>query len=275
MKLDEAYQAWGSHSDNRELYNKTKDMVRKAIWTLPANKPCEYYTLEVLGRAFAVCTLAPGDKIKAASVICHVLSYAHSVDPDRNPKPDFEYTELAHYNGKKSEKKEVTPPAPSSTPAMREESATESKPEPKPAPVAAPEPAPRKTTGKQVVQLDAKTLAVVKTWPSAHAVRKELGIQNVQRAIDRHGLAGGCFWCQPGDEANFHPMDGRFNNGAKPKRLPPMARAAAPKPVPAAEPYVAPENPALSAATDEQLLAEIRRRGWRGRVIITRAVDLD
>jgi hypothetical protein len=202
-----------------------------------------------------------------------VLSYAHSVDPDRNPKPDFEYTELAHYNGKKSEKKEVTPPAPSPTPT--EEQVTESKPEPKPAPVAAPEPVPRKIIGKQVVQLDAKTLAVVKTWPSAHAARKELGIQNIQRAIDRHGLAGGCFWCRPGDEADFHPMDGRFNNGAKPKRLPPMARAAAPKPEPAAEQYVAPECPALSAVTDEQLLAEIRRRGWRGRVIITRAVDLD
>jgi hypothetical protein len=257
MKLDEAYQAWGSQSDNRELYNKTKDMVRKAIWTLPANKPCEYYTLEVLGRAFAVCTLAPGDKIKAASVICHVLSYAHSVDPDRNPKPDFGYTELAHYNGKKSEKKEVTPPAPS--PAPTEEQATESKPEPKPAPVAAPEPAPRKTTGKQVVQLDAKTLAVVKTWPSVHAARKELGIQNIQRAIDRHGLAGGCFWCRPGDEANFRPMDGRFNNGAKPKTDNIYQEA----------------EPTLTDVTDEQLLAEIRRRGWRGRVIITRAVDLD
>lgn len=35
MRLDEAYMRWGSESQNRELYKKTKDVFRKATWRPP------------------------------------------------------------------------------------------------------------------------------------------------------------------------------------------------------------------------------------------------
>ena len=117
--------------------------------------------------------------------------------------------------------------------------------------------------GRSVVQLDPKTLRPIKTWASAHAASKELGIQNIQRAIDRCGLAGGFFWCRPGNEKNFKPAPVRTGNNTKPAPTPSVP-ATAPEPA---------RGPLLEDATDEQLLAEIRRRDWKGYVTITKTIE--
>ena len=99
MKLDDAYNAWGQQSDNRELFYKTKTAFRKMWWLIPTNKPCSYYTLTVLGRALAQANGAHGDKVSAASVMCHVLNYAYQCDPEENPKPAFGFSDIVNYEG--------------------------------------------------------------------------------------------------------------------------------------------------------------------------------
>ena len=83
--------------ENRELYKKTREAFRKAWFTLPTNKPCSYYTKEVLGTALAETRVIESDKAKAASVMVHVLTFAHWAEPKFNPEPDFEYGDLMEY----------------------------------------------------------------------------------------------------------------------------------------------------------------------------------
>lgn len=97
MNLSQAYQGWQQMQENRELYKKTREAFRKAWFTLPTNKPCSYYTKEVLGTALAETRVIESDKAKAASVMVHVLTFAHWAEPKFNPEPDFEYGDLMEY----------------------------------------------------------------------------------------------------------------------------------------------------------------------------------
>lgn len=250
MRLDEAYERWCSESMNRELFKNTKDVFRKATWKLPTNQPCSYYTLPVLARAFAASTLAHSDKTKAASVMCHVLNYAHSVDPENNPNPGFSFGDITDYAG--------------SEPASEQAEVEEKELIDMPVPPVQPE--------KGVVQLDLITHEVIKIWPSAHAAAKALGIQNIQRAIDRHGVSGGFFWCRPGEEKSFTPAPPRLVHTTKHK--------AEKEPTPAPSAESTPDSDApdfwgsyLYRVPDEELVKEIRRREWKGQLKITKVVE--
>lgn len=301
MRLDEAYQQWGQQSENRELYKKTKEVFHKATWLLPTNQQCSYYTLEMIARAFAQTSMAASDRTKAASVMCHVLNYAHTVDPDNNPKPNFGYEEITHFKGKDMVTLEESPAAPvrGQVPDMPEGQVPDSKEvgEQSPGterPMVMVKPAAKakrmaelakrdggeaaKKAEKAVVQLDKDTLKPIKVWKSCHAPQTELGIRNVQRAVARHGLAGGYYWCRPADVETFKPNSVR---GQVPDRISPD-RTDKPKPsylktrdgryhLDTEQPT---EAPTLADVTDEQLLAEIRRRGWKGQVTITKTIEL-
>lgn len=97
MNLAQAYQGWQQQSQNRELYKNTKEAFRKAWFTLPTNKPCSYYTKEVLGMALAETRVIESFKAKAASVMCHVLAFANWAEPKFNPMPDFNFEDLMEY----------------------------------------------------------------------------------------------------------------------------------------------------------------------------------
>lgn len=94
MTLQEAYQGWQMVKDNRALYMRSKDAFRKVWLMLPTNKPCGYYTLEVLVSAITQTKMDYSFRVQAASVMLHVLVYAHNQDPDENPLPPFTYNEV-------------------------------------------------------------------------------------------------------------------------------------------------------------------------------------
>jgi hypothetical protein len=105
MNLGQAYQGWQQMEENRELYIKTREAFRKAWFQLPTNKPCSYYTKEVLGNALAATYVIESFKAKAASVMIHVLNFANWAEPKFNPKPDFTFEDLMEYT--KGPKREV------------------------------------------------------------------------------------------------------------------------------------------------------------------------
>ena len=107
MNLGQAYQGWQQMEENRELYIKTREAFRKAWFQLPTNKPCSYYTKEVLGNALAATYVIESFKAKAASVMIHVLNFANWAEPKFNPKPDFTFEDLMEYT--KGPKREVAP----------------------------------------------------------------------------------------------------------------------------------------------------------------------
>lgn len=347
MKLDDAYNAWGGQSENRELAQKTKTLFRKMWWWIHTNKPCNYYTLPVLARALQQANGAQSDKVKAASVMCHVLNYAHNVDPEGNNKPDFIFSDIVNYTGEKDDRGQV----PGSQQQMtgdrslaeqtREDALPGTRPLSSPAndePLVKVKPAAKakrmvelaKRDGgeaatkaaKAVVQLDAETLQVIKVWPSCFAAQKEMGIKNVQRAISRCGIAGGFYWCRPGDEEDFKPLEKRGRKKGKnktntektekPKKFTDEekelhrkvfdearggdARGQSPdrEPVKVQSPGIErpqPEtlqeahdnlqqainehvNQVLRSCTDDELIAELRRREWHGTLRITRIIEL-
>ena len=211
MKLDDAYNAWGGQSENRELAQKTKKIFHNIWWLIPTNQPCNYYTLEVLGRALVQANGAHSDKVSAASVMVHVLNYAHNVDPEGNNKPDFTFSDIVNYTGEK----EIASQPANDEPLVKVKPAAKAKRMAELAKRDGGEAATK--AGKAVVQLDAETLKPVKVWPTCFAAQKELGIKNVQRAISRHGISGGFYWCRPGDEECFKPLEKRGRKKGKTK----------------------------------------------------------
>lgn len=342
MKLDDAYNAWGNMSENRELAQKTKKIFHNIWWLIPTNQPCNYYTLEVLGRALVQANGAHSDKVSAASVMCHVLNYAHNIDPEGNNKPDFTFSDIVNYTGEQmtGDRSQMTgdrslaenKPAqkdlpgtcpPSSQPLVKVKPAAKAKRMAELAKRDGGKAAEK--AAKSVVQLDAETLQVIKVWPSCFAAQKELGIKNVQRAIVRHGISGGFYWCRPGDEEDFKPLEKRGKKkGSKytkakstTHRLTPITEE--PKPLTEEEKELhrkvfnratAADGPerqptdeqqeqskeaevavaearrdfeeqiaehvdqVLQKCTEDELIAELRRREWHGTLRITRTIEL-
>jgi hypothetical protein len=337
MKLDDAYNAWGGQSENRELAQKTKKIFHNIWWLIPTNQPCNYYTLPVLARALQQANGAQSDKVKAASVMVHVLNYAHNVDPEGNNKPDFTFSDILNYTGEKEmtgdrslaeQTREDALPGtcPLSSQPANDEPLVKVKPAAKAKRLV--ELAKRdggkaaEKAAKAVVQLDPDTLKPVKVWPSCFAAQKELGIKNVQRAISRHGISGGFYWCRPGDEEDFKPLEKRGRKTGKnktktektekPKKFTDEekelhrkifdearggdARGQSPdrEPVKVQSPGIERPQPetlqeahenfqqainehvesVLQKCTDDELIAELRRREWHGTLRITRTIEL-
>jgi len=313
MKLDDAYQRWGQ--ENETLYINTRQKFRKVWWLIPTNQPCEYYTLPVLGRALQQANADKGDKVQAASVMVHVLNYAHQQEPDLNPAPTFTHTDIVNFEGTKPSKmmqamESDRGQSPDSCDIKVQSSGIE-RPlvKVKPAAKAKREGELARRTGtppKSVVQLDADTLKPIKVWKSCNAAQNGLGIKNVQRAISRCGISGGFYWCRPGDEETFKPADKRSKNGgkAKPKKAAVKVTTNAPK----TESILAekrellhkvfdsperqqPETLAkacknfqeainehvdqvLQHCSQDELIAELRRREWKGILHITQTIEL-
>ena len=97
MNLAQAYSGWQQQSQNRTLFAKTREAFRKAWFYLPTNKPCSYYTKEVLGEALAKTREIESNKANAASVMIHVLTFANWAEPKFNPTPDFTIDDLMEY----------------------------------------------------------------------------------------------------------------------------------------------------------------------------------
>ena len=91
MNLDKAYLNWSLEPENTPLAAKMKNLVHKVWWLIPTNKPCSYYTFDVLGRALSQVQYDRKDKAQAASVMFHVLTWAHKQEPDINPQPSFSF----------------------------------------------------------------------------------------------------------------------------------------------------------------------------------------
>jgi hypothetical protein len=312
MKLDDAYQRWGQ--ENETLYINTRQKFRKVWWLIPTNKPCEYYTLPVLGRALQQANADKGDKVQAASVMVHVLNYAHQQEPDLNPAPTFTHSDIVNYEGMKPSKMvQAMESARGQSPDscdVKVQSPDIERPlvKVKPAAKAKREGELARRTGtppKSVVQLDADTLKPIKVWKSCNAAQNGLGIKNVQRAISRCGISGGFYWCRPGDEETFKPADKRTHNGGrkaktksidKPKYESVLAKD---KKELMRKVFDGPERPqpdlqtavieaqqefeeeivnhvegVLRNCTQEELIAELRRRSWKGILHITQTIEL-
>ena len=197
--------------ENRELYVKTRDAFRKAWFSLPTNKPCSYYTRDVLGEALAASREIESNKVKAASVMVHVLDFANWAEPKFNPKPDFTWQDLMEYTKgplRKTEQEEVEPTDQESASDAVVETDADMAPSnryseggrfaaAKIAVQAIEEKKEHRSRGRAphpYAQIDPKTLKVVKVWPSASDAERELGAHNLSRCDKQLRQSVGFYW---------------------------------------------------------------------------------
>lgn len=340
MNLRQAYDGWSQQEQNRTLYTNTRDAFRRAWFTLPTNKPCSWYTKDVLALALAETRVVESDKVKSASVMVHVLNWAHFAEPKWNPKPDFTMNDVTRLirlpaDELEKERQRITAAMQSMlepkehdeeqndididpvTALPRQAMATEASEQPAtddeskdpleginfPDGNEVVEPQdnesmeqqkrPRGKAPKPVAQIDPDTFGVVKVWPSLGAAESELGAYNIHRSIAQLRKSAGFYWSDPKDADTFADrLKQKQDTQPKAKQQPkPKAEKTTIKPSPAVQVAVA-DNPTpsvtqqsaadaqpapaeqpvnytltpepLSRYSDEDLLAELDRRGFEG-----------
>ena len=155
---------------------------------------------------------------------------------------------------------------------------------------------PRGKQPKPVVQIDPKTLQVIKEWPSMSEAQKELCLSHVDVAVSKIRKCGGYYWSLAADADTFNE---RLNAKENIKIIPKPAEKKPKKPAkPKYTHFVRSQeeifqsarkdddyastaaNDALTVFTDDEILAELDRRGWQGdlsrtqRITIGRKTDL-
>lgn len=109
-----------------------------------------------------------------------------------------------------------------------------------------------KVDEKLLWQLDPNTFEVVNIYSGISDAQKRTHIGNITRAVNNRSLAGGYFWCFSGGREDV------INSASKRKR--PVKQAS--------------EKPHLRDISNDDLLDEIKRRGWKGTLEITIKVNL-
>ena len=267
--------------NNRMLYFKVKPAFQKIWSNLPADLPCKDCTLETLAHAMADMMAEHNDKVRSASVMVQALWHATTEDPAQNPAPKFSYNYLlrrseaiqrdryqrknVNVNGNGNVNKNNTSAQADSVGLEKqnhnkEEEMTKSKKKPM---VNTP-------IKHSVTQIDPATLKPIETFQSISAASKKTGARNIDRAILKHGKAAGFYWCEAGDEENFKPKE--ITTGRK-------SVAKSPSPSMNHSPITPGKKSPdasiiLSSFSDQDLIAEMKRRGWKGNIAITMNVEL-
>lgn len=228
MTLKEAYEQWGNLKERQTLYIKTRNAFMQVWKKLDFSIPCKEVTLAVLREALAKRgPVYAEDKVRAASVMVHVLTFAHQEQPQECPMPMFDYGALLkdaetmplpaekEQKERKALKLEQKKPklerkvlkSEQNTPDMEQRKQTRVTPK-------IPYQGERDTLGRsknrakrKVAQIDPSTLKIVRVWESMGAAEHVLGIKNISRAIDKKRLAGGFYWCDEKDAATFEPRE--------------------------------------------------------------------
>lgn len=228
MTLKEAYEQWGKLKERQTLYIRTRNAFMQVWKKLDFSIPCKEVTLAVLREALAKRgPVYAEDKARAASVMVHVLTFAHQEQPKECPMPMFDYGALLkdaetmplpaekEQKERKALKLEQKKPklerkvlkSEQNTPDMEQRKQTRVTPK-------IPYQGERDTLGRsknrakrKVAQIDPSTLKIVRVWESMGAAEHVLGIKNISRAIDKKRLAGGFYWCDEKDAATFEPRE--------------------------------------------------------------------
>lgn len=181
MTLKVAYENWSLAPRNMVLARKYRDAVQKVLLKMHADKELSVFTTSFVKELFARCDEPREFKAQACSVLMWILCWGG--DHGYCERPDFD---LSVANQPEQEL-QADPMEETKTEDDMEENLNRGR---------APRP---------VAQIDPKTLGVIKIWSGITTAAKELGIQNIDRAIMRHGLAGGFFWCDKNDVDGFQP----------------------------------------------------------------------
>lgn len=286
MTLKQAFTQWANAPRNVVLAAKSRDAVQRVLMKKWNDIDLEVITPTFAERIFSQSSESKELKIKAASILVYLLQWGG--DHGYCQRPTFDYT-IANVLPKsvtagdvpQNEKdSHVLPPSDIDplaginfdepkdvADALLEQSARIMNDKPKEETNMENK---EQSAAKKVVQIDAKSLEPIKIWDSACQVKREIGVGNIKRAIDNRSLSGGFFWCYAGSEKDFKPAEKKRNG----RPSAPNSSAAKPKPVVNHPANAVTEKADITAFTDDELVAEIKRRGWKGTLSMTVNIDL-
>lgn len=263
MTLKQAFTMWACAPRNTVLAAKSRDAVQRVLMKKYNDMDLEVFTESFCRRIFSQSSETQEVKVKAASILVYLLQWGG--DNGHCQRPTFTYEIASATPVTEPEPPQVTV-KPEALAKCQEELAQRENQEQK---EEQPMEEKKKTRGKQpipVAQIDPETLALVKVWPSRCEAERGTGACNIDRAIAKKRMAGGFFWCMPDDAEGFKPNP--LSNRA-PKS------ADTPKPKPSPKPKVeVPVKNDITQFSDQEIIAEMKRRGWKGNVTMTISIDL-
>lgn len=134
---------------------------------------------------------------------------------------------------------------------------------------------------KKVVQIDPETMKPIKTWDSISLAQRECNVRNIGRAIASRSAAGGYFWCFAGDEGDFNTdkkarkyVPRKKNVTARRERKEIVVSSTTETASPANLPVPIEKTFDVTELSDEELIDEIRRRGWKGDLDVVKRITL-
>lgn len=197
MTFKEAFSQWSELPEFKVLATKNRANVQRVLMDVCGDTDVTLIKRQFVEKLLLKTAVTEHKaKVNAISVLVHILVWLHGQDPKHYSSPNFDYSICAvkPESFQVSEQKKGVKSISSEAVKSRK---TEQ------IPLTA-----KKTRGKQplpVAQLDATTLQVIKIWPSRIQVERELGAQNIDRAVKRKRIAVGFFWCNPEDVTTFQP----------------------------------------------------------------------
>lgn len=246
MTLKQAFTMWACAPRNTVLAAKSRDAVQRVLMKKYNDMDLEVFTESFCRRIFSQSSETQEVKVKAASILVYLLQWGG--DNGHCQRPTFTY-EIASAMLEPSTEEPKVEEKPKEEP-KEEETMEEQK----------------RTRGKQprkVCQLDPDTLQVVATFDSITAGCKAVGVKNLDRSIKKHQRAGGYYWAYPEDVEGFKPTAQLTTSRTITKT--------SPKPKPKVE---VPVKNDITQFSDDELIAEMKRRGWKGNVTMTISIDL-
>ena len=272
MNLRQAYDGWAQQEQNRALYMKTRDAFRRAWFTLPTNKPCSWYTADRLALALAETNVIESDKVKSASVMVHVLTWANFAEPKWNPKPTFKLEDVTRLirlpaDELEKERERIVKELDAFPVQENEDNVSDSKenvsdsstdvsdskenvsdltPE---KPMSETKKKPNHAAEcKAVYQIEPNSMQVINRFDSISQAQRETKANNITRAIQKRTMAGGYYWCMEVDKDTFQPAERKGKSGRPSKAQPELIGTATIEPAPQLPSNLVPSD-ALDDAT--------------------------
>ena len=269
MTLKQAFTMWACAPRNTVLAAKSRDAVQRVLMKKYNDVDLETFTEDFSRRIFTQSSESQELKVKAASILVYLLQWGG--DNGHCKRPTFTY-EIATATKEKPKQEDISIEdtdleAPHDEPTQEP---TIEVPEDKPETKEEQTMTEKKPRGKQpipVAQIDPETLKLVKVWPSRCEAERGTGACNIDRAIAKKRMAGGFFWCMPDDAEGFKPNP--LSN-----RAPKSADTPNPK-IHLRKPKVeVPVKNDITQFSDQEIIDEIKRRGWQGNITMTINITL-
>lgn len=276
MTLKEAFDVYAKVPQFKRLAGMYRQAFSNVFLKKHAGVDVKEVNLKLAKEIISTSDQPDTDKVRACAALVLALHYAHT--QGHCSKPDF-HTDDVFRAAERSITDLVQTPE-----AQAKRQAEPAKRTPKPAKK-------RKISKpKPVVQLDPKTYQPIKTYTSAGEAGRAVGSTNVLRAVKEHTQSAGYFWAYERDVKDFKPNElslthraARFERKAKP--IPAEDIAVAIEELDSEADRIHEERERmeeerrakydiLSQYTNDDLLSEIRRREWKGNVIIPINYDL-